>query len=59
MDDNKMIKFESPGELGRYLFDRAVKPSDTGTMRLRLAVLSAVFARHKWNEIQNNKRGQQ
>lgn len=42
--------FESPGELARHLYDRAVKPGDTGAMRLRLVALSCAAARKKWRE---------
>lgn len=43
-------RFKSPAELGQYLFDRTVDPRDTGQTRLKLAVLSGLYARRKWRE---------
>lgn len=44
------VRFESPGELGRHLYDRGVRAGDTGRVRLRLALLSGVYARRLWQE---------
>ena len=43
-------QFKSPAELGRCLFNRTVDPGDTGQTRLRLAILSDLYARRKWRE---------
>lgn len=45
------VHFESCEDLAVHLFDRAVEPGGGGTTRLKIALLSGLFARRKWREL--------
>ncbi len=51
INETETVQFESPADLAHHIFDEAVEPGDTGKTRLRLALLSGVFARRKWRDL--------
>lgn len=46
------VSFGSCEDLAIHLYDRAVEPGDGGSIRLKIALLSGLFARRKWRELQ-------
>lgn len=43
-------QFESPKELARHLYEKAVEPGDTTATRVYIASMASRFALDKWEE---------
>lgn len=49
-DDEKVLHYGSPADLGTDLFERALAPDMTSVERLKLAILSVQATRDVWRE---------